>query len=521
MATAAHPVANLRVPIPDWLGGSYPARSLASDSERTINLYTEVVESGAGKSQATLYGTPGLSVLSNVAGTPGPLPAGANVGIQAYTYQGVERTFAVAGQTLYEVFQDGTWVARGAVAVSQPAHWAYNQRQVAIATGNGFYCFDLSTNVLSTIGYTIYNADGTTTPGSTFAASDVEFIDGFLFALVTGTNQVNASQPFDATGWNPLDFTQKSGASDPAVGLAADHLQLYVFGSETTEIYYDAGNPSGFPFSRVQGGFIQRGCLSPSSLVEMDDGIFWIGAMAGGGPIIYRNSGYSGLRVSNHAVEFAMNSYPTVMDAVASYYVEEGHQFLIAHFPSANNGLGASWAYDTTTGLWAERLFWNQNLGQYGGDPARYITYAWGQQIVADYRSGFICTQSLETYTTIDANGVSAPIRRQRIAPPISRTMNWNFFHEFQLDLQTGIGIPLPPAQGSNPHAVLRFSDDGGYTWSNEITVELGRVGNTLWRAMWRRLGKSRERVFEVTITDPIPVAIINAYMRFSQGTGA
>ena len=79
----------------------------------------------------------------------------------------------------------------------------------------------------------------------------------------------------------------------------------------------------------------------------------------------------------------------------------------------------------------------------------------------------------------------------------------------------------MAPALGYNPHAMLRFSDDGGYTWSNEIVVELGQIGATAWRALWRRLGKSRDRVFEVTITDPIPIAIVNAYMRFSQGTGA
>ena len=512
---------NLRVPIPDWLGGSYPARSGASDAERTINLYTEVVESGAGKSQATLYGVPGLSVFTNVAGTPGALPGGSNLGVCSYTFQGADRVFTVSGSTLFEIYQDGTYVSRGYVSINQPAHFAFNLHQVAIATGSGFYSFDLATNVLTQIGYTIFNADGTKTAGATFNASDVRLIDGFLFALVTGTNQVNASQPFDATLWNPLDFTTKSGASDTAVGLAADHLQLYIYGSQTTEVYYNSAEPSGFPFSRVQSGLIQRGCLSPSSIIEMDDGLFWIGVMAGGGPIVYRNSGYAGLRISNHAVEFAMGSYPTVADAVASYYVEDGHQFFLAHFPSANNGLGATWAYDTATGLWAERGFWNQNLGQWSADPARYIAYAWGQQIVADYRSGFVCKQSLTTYTTIDSTGASAPIRRQRIGAPIARTMNWNFFHEFQLDLQTGIGIPLPPAQGSNPHAVLRFSDDGGYTWSNEIAVELGQIGQTLWRAMWRRLGKSRDRVFEVTITDPIPVAIVNAYMRFSQGTGA
>jgi hypothetical protein len=520
MGTVAAPI-NLRTPIPSWLGGSYPPRSIEADAERSINVYTEITESGAGKSQATLYGTPGLTLFSNVAGTSGPLPGGANMGHQAYTYNGVDRVLAIAGTTLYEIFQDGSYAVRGSVLINQPAHWAYNERQVAIATGTGFYYFDFESNVLAQIAYTIQNADGTTTAGTAFVASDVEFIDGYLFALITGTNQVTASAPFDATMWNPLDFTTKSGASDPAVGLAADHLQLYIFGAVTTEVYYDSANPTGFPFSRVVGGFIQRGMFSPSSQTEMDDGIFWIGANPGGGPVIYRNSGYSGLRISNHAVEAAMNSYPTAVDAVSSYYVEDGHQFFLCHFPSANNGNGHTWVYDTATQLWHERLFWNQNLGQWQADPARYITFAWNQQIAADWRNGNICLQSLNTYTTLDANGNSAPLRRQRTSPPIARTMNWNFFHEFELDLQTGLSLPTTPNQGSFPLAILQFSDDGGYTWSNEIVTQLGQIGQTAYRALWRRLGSSRDRVFRVTISDPIPVAIVNAYMRMSPGTGA
>lgn len=508
------PHTNDRVPIPAWLGGSYPSRSLEADCERTINMYTELTESGAGKSQATLYGTPGLTLKVDLA-------AGNNVGITTYNYQGVDRTFVVSGSTLYEVFEDFTSISRGTLAIDQPAHWAFNLRQIAIATGSGFYCFDLSTNVLSQITYVIHNADGTTTPGTPFNASDVEFIDGYLFALVTGTNQVNASQPFDATDWNPLDYVLKSGASDNAVGLAADHLQLYVFGSQTTEVFFDNANPTGFPFTRVQNGFIQRGLISPSVLIEMDDGLFWLGAMQGGGPVAYRNSGYTAVRISNHAVEAAMQSYPTVMDAVGSYYVEDGHTNFLMHFPSANSGRGATWGFDTTTGLWHERLFWDTSVSDWAGDPARYITYAWGQQIVADWRNSNICLQSLNVYTTLDAAGAVAPIRRQRTSPPLARTMNWNYFHEFQLDLQTGLNIPLDPAQGSNPLAILQFSDDGGQNWSNEITAELGMIGQTAWRVMWRRLGKSRDRVFRVTITDPIPIAIVNAYIRTSPGSGA
>lgn len=511
---------NDRIPIPGWLGPSNPTRTGASDSERTVNLYPEITSPGTAKSQATLYGTPGLTLFSQTEGTPGPLSDSPNLGEVSYGYGGTDRTLCIAGTTLFEIFQDGSWVVRGNVAINQPVHWAFNTFQVAIATGLGFYCFDFSTNTLTTIQYTVVNADGSTSAGDFFAAADTEYIDGYLFALVTGTNRVNASNIFDGTFWNALNYTTRQGSSDPLVGLAAHDLQLWMLGQETTEVWYDAGVSPGFPFLRVQGGFLQRGLAAPSTVIEMDDGLFWIGRMTGGGPIAYRNQGYAAVRLSNNAVEYQWNQYPNITSAICSYYVEEGHQFLLAHFPDANGGLGATWVYDTATNLWHERLFWDTVNSVWSADPARYITYAWGMQIVADYRNGNICLQSLETYTTLDAGGNAAPIRRRRTAPPIASTMNWIYYHEFELDCQTGIDLPVPPAQGSNPQAVLRFSDDGGYTWSTEIWAPLGQVGQTIFRVLWRRLGKSRDRVFEVTISDPIPVALINAYVRLSAGSG-
>jgi hypothetical protein len=515
MATA---IINDRVPIPGWLGGANPLRSLAADSEDTINLYPELNGPSA-RSQVTLYGVPGLTVMSQAASVTGPLPGGPNVGIVSYSYQGADRSFAVSGSTLFEVFQDGSYIPRGSLSINQPAHWAFNTFQVEIATGLALYCFDLSTNVLIAISQTIYNADGSKSPGDPIAAQDVEFIDGYLFALSVPYT-ILASKLYHGELWDPLDSLVRGGASDPFVGLAADHLQLYGFGSETIEVYWDAGNPAGFPFSRVQSGFIQRGLASPSTVIEMSDGLFWVGRMVGGGPVVYRNQGYSAVRISTHAVEAALESYGDVTEAISSYYVEGGHEYFLCHFPSANSGLGETWGYDTTTSLWHKRLFWNQNLGQWSADPARYITYAWGQQIVADYRNGNICLQSLSTQTSLDENGNTAPRRCLRRSPPIQRTMNWNVFHEFLLELQTGIDLPIS-GPGSIPLAALRFSDDGGYTWSNEIVVELGQTGQTTWRAMWRRLGKSRDRVFEVVITDPIPIAITNAFMRMSPGSGA
>jgi hypothetical protein len=61
---------------------------------------------------------------------------------------------------------------------------------------------------------------------------------------------------------------------------------------------------------------------------------------------------------------------------------------------------------------------------------------------------------------------------------------------------------------------MLRWSDDGGHTWSNEHWVNTGKIGEYGRRAIWRRLGmttKLRDRVYEVSGTDPVKIAIMGA----------
>src|SRR6266568_2489671 len=64
------------------------------------------------------------------------------------------------------------------------------------------------------------------------------------------------------------------------------------------------------------------------------------------------------------------------------------------------------------------------------------------------------------------------------------------------------------------PQISLRFSDDQSKTWSNFYAVPVGLGGEYKTRAVWRRLGRSRGRVYEVTASDPVPWRITDAYLK-------
>ena len=69
------------------------------------------------------------------------------------------------------------------------------------------------------------------------------------------------------------------------------------------------------------------------------------------------------------------------------------------------------------------------------------------------------------------------------------------------------IDIPLEV----EPHAMLSYSSDGGKTFSSEIFRPLGKTGEHRQRAVWRRLGRFKERTIRLKVTDPINIRLIGA----------
>ena len=63
---------------------------------------------------------------------------------------------------------------------------------------------------------------------------------------------------------------------------------------------------------------------------------------------------------------------------------------------------------------------------------------------------------------------------------------------------------------------MLRWSDDRGQTWSNEHIIGVGLSGQYKNRTIARRLGQSRYRVYEVSMTDPVPWVLVDGYLRLA-----
>jgi hypothetical protein len=471
------------------LGSSYVARSVNAADNRMVNLFPEIVPEG-GKEPAFLQRAPGLRLLATIGN--GPIRGMWSFGGKAYV---------VSGASLYLMNTDYSATLLGTVSGVGPVSMADNGTQLFVACNGPSYIYNSQTSVFQQITDPDF-------PG----AMTVSYLDGYFVFIEPNSQKVWVTSLLEGTQIDPLDFASAEGSPDNLVSSIVDHREVWLFGTNSVEVWYDAGL-SDFPLTRIQGAYNEIGCAATFSVAKLDNALFWLGADARGNGIVYRANGYTGQRVSTHAVEWQIQQYGTISDAVAYTYQQDGHAFYVLSFPTAD----ATWVYDVSTNAWHERAGFSD--GQFVRHRSNCQVNFNGEIIVGDYETGALYAFDLEVY---DDNGSTQKwLRSWRALPTGQNNLMRTAHHSLQLDCQTGVG--LVSGQGSDPEVTLRWSDDGGHTWSSEHWRKMGKIGEYGYRTLWRRLGmttKLRDRVYELSGTDPVKIYITGAELIVS-GTNA
>ena len=430
----------------------------------------------------------------------------------------------------------------------QGAGIALNTIVTALGTGTGGTgTYILSNDTSQTVSSeTMYALNFTQLPDSDGAfqgGSSVDIMDNMFVYNRPDTQQWAASEILSPIT-QPLSFASKDGAPDDLVALIVDHREVYLMGENSSEVWTDAGSFP-FAFQRIPGTSTQHGIAAKFSVARMGNSFAYVSRNIRGQGQIMMMQGYTPTRISTHAVENTLaNEY--IDDAIAWTYQLEGHEVYVVSFPT----LDLTWAYDVTTGLWHKWL-WVDSDNVFHRHRGNCIALFQGQNLVGDWENGRIYALDKNNYT--DDNHT---VRRVRRAPHIVTDLQRQFFDEMQIQFQPGVGVGglsvdfgtyigdpyiiaanavlTIPAQSifylaasnqlgaqqilTKPQAMLRWSNDGGSTWSNEHWVGIGQAGKYQNRAIWRRLGWSRDRIFEVVVTDPVKAVIVSANLKASPG---
>jgi hypothetical protein len=494
--------------------------------------------------------------------------------------------YVAAGGKLYRVDQNYVQTEIGLINGSGPVSMADNGIQLFVACNPDAFIYNANTGVFAQI----------TDPDFPGAVS-VGYLDSYFVFNEPNSQRVWVTSLLDGTAIDPLDFASAEGNPDNIVSLMVDHREVWLFGNNTVEVWYNAGLAD-FPLARIEGAFMETGCLAPYSVAKLDNSVFWLGSDARGNGIVYRNQGYNGQRISTHAVEWQIQQYGVLSDAIGYSYQQDGHSFYVLTFPTAQ----ATWVFDVATGLWHERAYWDGV--QYRRHRSNCQANFNGEVIVGDWENGNLYAYDPTIHT--DNFYPQRWLRSWRALPSGQNTLKRTAHHSLQLDAESGVGsndntvnwqlvadklllavrgispentlfneiidgkrlgdisnsglsaitivdwrlligyiynntvgsainsqqklfvndfmapvfsanltkYPNYAISSKNANVMLRWSDDGGHTWSNEHLASMGKIGEYGKRVIWRRLGmttKLRDRVYEISGSDPVKIAIMGA----------
>lgn len=470
-----------------FIGQAYLSRSLNMNCQRSVNLFPEIDKSS--KHVIGLYGTPGKTL--RVTAGSGPIRA---------LYAGETYLYAVSGNTMYYIDTNWTATAMGTLNTSTgTVSIDENTVQLVLADGGDLYTSTLPTGTVTAV----------SDPDVPASPSRVAVLGGYAVTDNVGTGKFYLSDINDATAWNALDFATAEGLPDDIVTPYRDHLELRLLGVKSNEVWMLSNN-SDFPLERIDQAYIDQGCAAKHAVCHGDNSVFFIGSGKDGDSIIYRTMGFNIKRISTHAIEYAISNYSTISDAIAWVHEEEGHTFIVFTFPTGN----ATWVYDVATEMWHERAYMIQATSVLQRDRANCHAFFNRFHVIGDYQNGKIYSLDLDVYAD-NAEYIkrlrSAPTGKDNRAYEISITdpvkcaftggnldmsegKDRNFHHRLQITMETGVG--LVSGQGSDPQVVMRYSNDNGHTWSNELwgsaglyTGGGGNLGEFKRRVIFRRLG--------------------------------
>ena len=553
-----------------FVGGTYTARSIYQDCEECINWYPEnlQVERPDGRGKWALYPTPGktsilqfpdqaevrgLGVLSGstvllavcgssvynvnpgfaytlvgtLASSSGPVSIADNGtwamivdGVSRYVYNWTTGYFTNLAVTSFT----GSIVPAGGggtLTVTAITSGLIGLQQVI--TGSGVPAGTVITAFLTGTGQTgTYSVSTSSTVGPiTITASDgaflpsnfVQEVDTFFVYTNPNSNEWGASNSgspgtpnYGSPVSQPLSFSFKDGNADYTVALKVVNREICLLGERTYEWWVDSGSYP-FPFARLPGTSGQHGCAAAFSVTRLGESFAWVMKDDRGQSSVYKMAGYVPEKISTFAVDNAISNYPIISDCRAYTYTRDGHEFAVFNFPSAD----VTWVYDDVTKFWHKRA-WRDTNNVLHRDRGNCAANFSNQIVIGDWQNGYLYSLQDNVYT--DALGV--PIYRLRRAPHLTKDLKRVYYKSFQIQFQPGVG--LPTGQGSIPQCMVSWSDDGGSTFQNQILANIGVQGAYKNRAIVRRLGQARDRIFQVEITDPVNAVIVSAELEAEAG---
>lgn len=486
--------------------GFYVSDSLPISNQRCVNFYPNTPQVPS-STDANLFPTPGINQILSLSTINSCRGAHVMNEIPYFiigtTLYRLNRTFDVDNNEIFSTDSLGT--IDGVEFVTM----ADNGTQLCIcarpdaATTGKSYIFTTDPDTLTQI----------TDPDFDGPADSVKYIDGFFSFIKSDGKKFFQSQLADGLNYDALDFSTASADPDKIRAQAVHNNQLYIIGSETTEIFRNIGR-SPAPFQRIPGAIIQLGIFSVNSIQSFAGSLVFIGGSQNESPAVWMISGGSKQKLSTTAIDNELSKLTDMeLDDVFSWtYGESGSYFYGFNTPYT------TFVYDATNQRWHERQSHVKN--KYSAYRVSHMVTAYGRILVGDRIDGRIGELDKDTYT--DYNHLS---RRYITTMPFDNNGDPVFVAAIEAVCESGVGLtddvelmngvtatgdPISIKTGKNPQITLAWSDDGGGVFEGWLSRSLGKKGERKKRQQWRKVGRfPRSRSLLLEIAAPVKAVII------------
>ena len=306
---------------------------------------------------------------------------------------------------------------------------------------------------------------------------DFCWVDGYFmttdgeFLIVTELND-----PFLVL---PLKYASSEADPDPVVALVKVRNEVAAINRNTIEFFDNVGG-AGFPFQRIEGAQIMKGCVGTFACCVYQEQIAFLGGGRNEAPEVFLGLNAQANKISTQEIDEILATYTEAQLAGVKLEArnDRAHAFLYMHLPDRTLVFDGNASKALGSLVWFVLVSTLQGLAQY---RARNFVWAYDRWCVGDPASSSFghCVQTLSTHW-------GERVRWELTTPIAYNEGNGVIFNELEL-----IALPGSVPFGEDPLVSTSYSLDG-LSWSVDQTVRVGAFGARQHRIAWRRQGSMR-----------------------------
>ncbi|HEY4713009.1 MAG TPA: packaged DNA stabilization protein, partial [Aquirhabdus sp.] len=228
--------------------------------------------------------------------------------------------YRVIGASLIRVDDGGEITVLGNVGSGGRCSFDYGFDKLSIQSGTSLYYYDGS-NLTAVTDVDL---------GSVL---DQIWVDGY-FMTTDGTSLV-VTELNDPTQVNPLKYGSSESDPDKVVGLLKVRGEVLALNRYTIEKFQNVGGAN-FPFQRISGALIQKGCVGKDAKCRVGQTYAFVGNGRNEAVSIWLGNNSNAVKIATREIEQILSKYSesqlstTVMEAREF----DAHQHIYVHLPN-------------------------------------------------------------------------------------------------------------------------------------------------------------------------------------------